>query len=101
MDSLNSALTEGAAKGLCIYTEIQDFGKTEQIYGRQINTSQSWHQGATQKSWRFSLSPERAAIYQPRASPWGNNSFALALKGRYKRVQHKKVALYLIRLCFS
>ena len=39
IDSLNSALTEGAAKGLCIYTEIQDFGKTEQTYGNQLTKS--------------------------------------------------------------
>ncbi|KPA16075.1 conjugal transfer protein TraD [Candidatus Magnetomorum sp. HK-1] len=39
MDSLNSALTEGAAKGLCLYTEIQDFGKTEQIYGNRLSKS--------------------------------------------------------------
>lgn len=36
MDALNSALTEGSAKGLCLYTEIQDFGKTAQIYGREL-----------------------------------------------------------------
>jgi type IV secretory pathway TraG/TraD family ATPase VirD4 len=36
IDTLNAALTEGAAKGLCIYTEIQDFGKTEQTYGKNL-----------------------------------------------------------------
>jgi len=36
LDAYNTALNEGASKGLCIYTEIQDFGKTEYIYGRQL-----------------------------------------------------------------
>jgi len=45
---------------------------------------------SSQKDFIF-LSPERAATYQPRATPWVMVGLFLALKGRYIKSQIKHV----------